>query len=157
MKEIDVACARTAAPSNCHSNSISSSKVEATGIREVSSKKATGFSSSSSSSSRQSTLDRFIGIARNSINNKNESEKRKPNFYSNGVCETSGNNVGNSNKREEEEEDDTEGKISFIKIDPVAAKTWIYPGSFFLLTFSYFLSFLLLLSIYPISWTIVIY
>lgn len=127
MKEIDVACARTSEKAaDC--NQSPSLKVDEALKREISSKTATGCFPSSSST-RQSTLDRFIGISSNS--KVSEGLKRNPNSYSNGFCKNSGDNAQGSKKIEEQEGDDSEGNISFVKIDPVAAKTWIYPGFFF--------------------------
>lgn len=122
VNEIDVACARTSVRADCNQNP--SLKVDEAHKRDIFSKRATGFFNSSSST-RQSTLDRFIGISSNS--NVSEGVKRNPYSYSEGFCKNSGDNAQTSNKSEEQEGDDTEGNISFVKIDPVTAKTWIYP------------------------------
>lgn len=147
MKEIDVACARTSEKTaDCSQNQ--SLKVDEAHKREIFSRRATGFFPPSSST-RQSTLDRFIGISSNS--NVSEGLKRNHNSYSNGFCKNSGDNVHRSNENEEQEGDDSEGNISSVKIDPVATKTWIYPGFFLFPCFlvlivedkCYFLSFLI--------------
>ncbi|KAL3503905.1 hypothetical protein ACH5RR_033746 [Cinchona calisaya] len=114
VREIDVACAQTTA-----SVSTLNPKTEETHKRLVPNKP----NSFPSSSTRQSTLDRFIGIASNS--------KWKPQENLSYGFPRNNNNYNYksiiSNGGGEEVEGNAEESVSFVKIDPEAAKTWIYP------------------------------
>lgn len=108
MKEIDGALEATAIsnrPSSSHFASTSHSN------RQI--KETHKYPFASSSSSRQSTLDKFI---QNSTKNAEKSSREQENR----------NGFGEKNRNEVE----SYGP-SYVKIDPEAAKTWIFPGSLF--------------------------
>ncbi|KAK6116697.1 hypothetical protein DH2020_049579 [Rehmannia glutinosa] len=79
------------------------------------------------SSTRQTTLDKFIGVS-SSISKKSV-EKAE---LSNGLRSnnSSGNNIVYNNGGGVAECEDIEMLNGFMKIDPEAAKTWIYPVNF---------------------------
>lgn len=87
-----------------------------------------GKGNSFSSSSRQSTLDRFFTGA---ISNSNGLQREREENCGNGFC-SNGNNSYSDNGECEDEVRDAEGSVSFVKIDLEAAKTWVYPGNFIL-------------------------
>ncbi|KAL2520154.1 DEAD/DEAH box RNA helicase family protein [Forsythia ovata] len=129
VREIDVACQNTANGTSTNKSTISNSKFEFDSNANINSspvqeipkegKPTWKFSSSSSSSTRQSTLDKFIGIVSNNSNKsdfqdrfgKNNSNANNNGDDMKGVAECSGIEMLNG----------------CIQIDPEAAKTWIYP------------------------------
>lgn len=104
VKEIDEATAISNRPSSSHFASTSHSNQQ---IKEAHKYPF------ASSSSRQSTLDKFI---QNSTKNAEKSSREQENR--NGFGARNGN------------EGESYGP-SYVEIDPEAAKTWIFPGSFF--------------------------
>lgn len=123
MREIDVACARTATSSSANftniNNNCKNQKFEETHKKLL----------SDSINSRQSTLDKFIGFASRNSNGPQKDNYSKSKFVNN-----------NNNYRSIISDDGGEEKgpaenewenVGFVKIDPEAAKTWIYPGLFF--------------------------
>lgn len=87
-----------------------------------------GKGNSFSSSSRQSTLDRFFTGA---ISNSNGLQREIEENCGNVFC-SNGNNSYSDKGKGEDEVRDAEGSVSFVKIDLEAAKTWVYPGNFIL-------------------------
>ncbi|XP_027150235.1 DEAD-box ATP-dependent RNA helicase FANCM [Coffea eugenioides] len=141
VREIDVACAQTTTSStnycaNNGSNHVINGKIPTytssnPRIQETHKKSVPNQSNFAyfASSSRQLTLDRFIGIVpRNSNGHQREKhcngflKNKNNNFNSN--CQI---NVGNSGEGQKGQAEDEEENVGFVKIDPEAAKTWIYP------------------------------
>ena len=144
VREIEVACAQTTPSStnycanngsnhviNCKIPTYTSSNPRIQETHKNSVPNQSNFAYFASSS-RQLTLDRFIGIVpRNSNGHQREKhcngflKNKNNNFNSN--CQI---NVGNSGEGQKGQAEDEEENVGFVKIDPEAAKTWIYPGFF---------------------------
>lgn len=137
MQEIDVACLATAAQNpTSTSKFIPSFSCEQEMVynpaQEMRKKGNFDIKSNSVSSTRQTTLDRFIGVS--------SSDSRKlvgKVECSNGLQGNNRNGVGIGDKNGGGVADfeDNEMLNGFVQIDPEAAKSWIYPGYFIPLTF----------------------
>ncbi|KAL7118213.1 hypothetical protein ACP275_03G121300 [Erythranthe tilingii] len=121
VQEIDVACQATNAEKPTSVSDFNrDSEINSNPVQEVQKKKKFDSNFSSVSSTRQSTLDRFVGFSSSS---KKSVEKVE---FSNGFFgnTSNGDSIGHKNVVGCE---DTEMLDEFVKIDAEAAKTWIYP------------------------------
>ncbi|KAL9173437.1 hypothetical protein ABFS82_03G114100 [Erythranthe guttata] len=121
VQEIDVACQATNAEKPTFiSNFNCGSEIKSNPVQEVQKKRKFDSNFSSVSSTRQSTLDRFVGFSSSSKKSVQKVE------FSNGFFGNTSNSdsIGHKNVVGCE---DTEMLDEFVKIDAEAAKTWIYP------------------------------
>lgn len=134
MHEIDVACLATTAEkltSTSTSKFFPSFSCEQEMVlnpaQEMRKNGKFDFKSISVSSTRQTTLDRFIGVS--SSDSRKLVEKAE---CSNGLQVNNRNGIGigidDKNSGGVADCDDIEMFNGFAKIDPEAAKSWIYPG-----------------------------
>lgn len=129
VREIDVACQATNAenpPStstfNCSFDC--NSEIDPNPVQELRRKGKFDANFTSVSSTRQSTLDSFVGFSSN-YSKKSEGKAESSNGL--GGNTSNGDSIGDHNVAQC---DDTEMLNGLIKIDAEAAKTWIYPGYF---------------------------
>lgn len=133
MHEIDVACQATAAEKPTAIPNLSSKQeMVMNPDQEMRERGKFDVNSGSVSSTRQTTLDRFVGFS--SLNSRKSEEKAR---VSSGLCVN--NSIG-SNVRDKyvggvAECEESEKLNSFVKIDLEAAKTWIYPGKLIFMSF----------------------
>lgn len=124
MHEIDVACQATAAEKP---TVIAKQEMVMNPDQEMRKRGRFDVNFSSSSSTRQTTLDKFIGVSRSNSMKFEEKEgfsrgQRKNNGFGNNICDKNGGGVA--------ECEDIEKLNVFVEIDAEAAKTWIYPGKY---------------------------
>lgn len=124
MHEIDVACQATAAE---NPTGVAKREIVMNPDQEMRKRGKFEVNFSSASSTRQTTLDKFIGVS--SCNSRKFEEKaafscgqRMNNSTGNNTWDKNGGGVGGS--------DENEKFNVFVEIDAEAAKTWIYPGKF---------------------------
>ncbi|KAI3464359.1 hypothetical protein Pfo_021022 [Paulownia fortunei] len=129
VQEIDVACRTTAAEkptsiSNFNYSFYCNPPIDLNPVQEMHKKEKNDANINSVSSTKQSTLDRFIGFS--SSYSKKSLGKAE---FSNGLRgnNSNGNNTGDKNRNGVTGWEDTEMLDGFVKIDVEAAKTWIYP------------------------------
>ncbi|XP_073052699.1 DEAD-box ATP-dependent RNA helicase FANCM isoform X1 [Primulina eburnea] len=118
VRDIDVACEATAPEklTPVNSSSIAHSYFKSNPVQETRRK---GECIATISSTRQTTLDKFIGVSASNL--KQCTEKAE---FSNSV---SYGDVTGDNNRGVSECEGIEMNSTFVKIDPEAAKTWVYP------------------------------
>lgn len=125
MREIDVSCEATAPEklTPVNSSCIAHSYFKSNPVQETC---RNGKSTATISSTRQTTLDKFIGVSASNL--KQRTEKGE---FSNGSCDNvSYVDVTGDKNRGVSKCVDIEMSSTFVKIDPEAAETWVYPGSF---------------------------
>lgn len=125
MHEIDVACQATAAE---NPTVVAKREMLMNPDQEMRKRGKFEVNFSSAPSTRQTTLDKFIGVS--SCNSRKFEEKAGFSCgqrMNNGI----GNNMSwDKNDGGVDESDDNEKLNVFVEIDAEAAKTWIYPGKY---------------------------
>ncbi|XP_073275949.1 DEAD-box ATP-dependent RNA helicase FANCM isoform X2 [Primulina huaijiensis] len=118
VRDIDVACEATAPEklTPVNSSSVAHIYFKSNPVQETCRK---GECIATISSTRQTTLDKFIGVSASNLMQSMEKAE-----FSNIV---SYGDVTGDNNRVVSECEDIEMSSTFVKIDPEAAKTWVYP------------------------------